>query len=320
MSKSGEDGWRKPNLTVEGQRAFWDAQSGTYETEEMTTDNQGELDATLAACREINCEDIITLGGAVGCRDPKMILEDMLCKNGVCVSKVVFNDLAPKQVERARVSILKPFLDKGVEIDFFHGEISCVCKSIACKPRRLIIGVYNCQSFFKAEPTFGYPSCGYDEYLRNGRILGDRFLFDWVGLTRTKEFQSIGARAKISVWDEENKKNAVRASLAAIQREISNGSIPSVSALQIIGQKEGRDDFFLSHWYTPNGILTLTEDVFDPEKFSISIKHFAKGMALIVDPIGATPKGVVTVLNNVIGNVLPQSQHETLQAIKEIII
>jgi len=42
-------------------------------------------------------------------------------------------------------------------------------------------------------------------------------------------------------------------------------------------------------------------------------------MALIVDPIGAKPQGVVTVLNNVIGNVLPQSQYQTLQAIKGII-
>jgi len=49
------------------------------------------------------------------------------------------------------------------------------------------------------------------------------------------------------------------------------------------------------------------------------VKHFAKGMALVVDPIGVQPQGVVTVLNNVIGNVLPQSQHETLHAIKKII-
>lgn len=319
MSKSGEDGWRKPNLTVEGQKAFWDAQSDTYETEEMTTDNQGELDATLAACREINCEDIVTLGGAVGCRDPKVILEDTFSRKGVYVPKVVFNDLSPQQVERARASILKSFVDQGVAIEFLPGEISGICRNIASKPRRLIIGVYNCQSFFKAEPESGYPSCGYDEYLRNGRILGEEFLFDWVGLSETRVFLSTGVRAKVSTLDEEVTKNAIRDSLSAMQRKVSDGSISSISALQIVGQTDGRDGFFLSHWYTQDGILALVQDVFGPDEFSISVKRFAKGMALVVDPVGITPQGVVTVLNNVIGNVLPQSQHETLQAIKRII-
>lgn len=200
------------------------------------------------------------------------------------------------------------------------GEISSICQSITSKPRRLVIGVYNCQSFFKADPESGYLSCGYDEYLRNGRILGEEFLFDWVGLSKTKELLSIGVRAKISILDEETAKTAVRDSLATIQKKVSDGSISSISALQIIGQTQGRDGFFLSHWYTPNGILALVQDIFKPDNFSISVKYFAKGMALIVDPIGVTPKGVVTAINNVIGNILPQSQYETLQAIKKIIV
>lgn len=319
MSKSGEDGWRKPNLTVEGQRAFWDAQSSTYETEEMTTDNQGEIDETLAACREIDCEDIVTLGGAVGCRDPKVILEDMFLRSADHIPKVVFNDLAPQQVERARTSILKPFIDRGVEMTFLPGEISGICQSIPRKPRRLILGVYNCQSFFKADSESGYPFCGYDEYLRNSQILGEEFLFDWVSLSQENELRSVGVRARASSSDEATITATVRDSLAAMQRVVTDGQIPSVSALQIVGQTKGREGFFLSHWYTPNGILELVQSVFDPERFSISVKHFAKGMALIVDPIGVQPRGVVTVLNNVIGNVLPQSQHETLHAIKKII-
>jgi hypothetical protein len=111
----------------------------------------------------------------------------------------------------------------------------------------------------------------------------------------------------------------VRDSLSAIQRQVSSGSIPSISALQIVGQTQGRDGFFLSHWYTPNGIHELVQNVFGPEKFLISTKYFAKGMALIVELIGVKLQGVVTVLNNVIGNVLPQSQHDTLHAIKGII-
>ncbi len=319
MSKSGEDGWRKPTLTVEGQKAFWDAQAATYENEEMTTDNQGEMDAVLDAYREVDCEDIVTLGGAVGSRDPKMLLEDTFSRTGGYVPRVVFNDLAPQQVNRAKSSILKSFIDDGVEMVFLSGEIAHVCREIERKPRRLIIGVYNCEAFFKADPQVGYPFCGYDEYLRNERVLGEEFLFDWVELSETNEPTSTGIRAKISTSGEEIRKIAVRDSLAAMQREISSGAIPSIAALQIVGQTEGRSGFFLSHWYTPDGIHKLVGSVFRSNAFSISTRHFAKGMVLIVNPIGSKPQGVVTVLNNVIGNVLPQSQHQTLQAIKGIV-
>lgn len=318
MSKSKKDAWHKPNLTVEGQRAFWNSQSSTYETEEMTIDNQGEINETLVSYREIECQDIITLGGAVGCRDPKFILDDILSKKITRVPKVIFNDLSPQQVERARTSLLKPFIDQGVEMIFLPGEISSICQKITSRPRRLVLGVYNCQSFFKSEPESGYPFCGYDEYLRNSRILGEEFLFDWVGLSKG-EFQSIGVRAKVSVYEEVAVKNSVRDSLAAMQRVVTDGHIPLVSALQIIGQTNKREGFFLSHWYTPKGIHELVQGVFDSNDFSIKIKNFAKGMLLVVDPIGVQPQGIVTVLNNVIGNVLPQSQKETLNAIKKII-
>lgn len=319
MNKSKENHWRKPRLTVEGQKAFWNAQSDTYETEDMTTDNQGELEVVLKACQEFDYEDIVTLGGAVGCRDPKVILEEVFSRTGAYIPQVIFNDLASQQVERAKSSILKPFIDQGVEITFLSGEISNICQDITSKPRRLIIGVYNCQSFFKAEPESGYPFCGYDEYLRNSRILGEEFLFDWVESSSTKELLSVGARAKVSTWDRETTKNTIRASLSATQKAVSNGAISSISALQIIGRTKGREGFFLSHWYTPKGIQELAQSVFSSDNFLISTKHFAKGIVLIIDPLKEKPRGVVTVLNNVIGNVLPQSQYKTLQAIKEIV-
>ena len=111
----------------------------------------------------------------------------------------------------------------------------------------------------------------------------------------------------------------MRDALTIVQQEVSRGAIPSISALQIIGQHRNKKGFFLSHWYTTSGILGLVRSVFVDSDFTIDIKYFAKGMVLIVDPIGAPLQGVVTVLNNVIGNVLPQSQHETLKAIKGII-
>lgn len=321
MKELGKVGSQKPNLTVEGQKAFWDAQSGTYEKEEMTTDNQGEVDAALEACQEINCNDIVTLGGAVGCRDPKFILEDLFSDPDIDKPEVFFNDLSSHQTERARTSILKPFTDDGVQMTFLPGEIYDVCKQIPNRPRRLILGVYNCRSFFKAKPDEGYPFCGYDEYLRNSRILGETFIFDWVQLSETNELVLAATNLRMSICadDDTPTRNRVRDSLARKQKQVSRGDLPSISALQIVGQHRGRDGFFLSHWYTPDGILTLVRGVFPASDFTIKLKHFAKGMVLIVDPVNATPEGVVTVLNNVIGNVLPQNQHRTLKAIRGII-
>jgi len=174
-------------------------------------------------------------------------------------------------------------------------------------------------SFFKAEPEFGYPFCGYDEYLKNSQTLGEDFLFDWVRLSQTNQLFPVGLRARISIEDDVVTRNTVRNALAAIHQEVSRGAIPLISALQIIGQHRNRAGFFLSHWYTKSGILGLVRSVFADSDFTINIKYFAKGMALIIDPIGVQLQGVVTVLNNVIGNVLPQSQHETLYEIRGII-
>lgn len=148
--------WRMPPLTTRGQTAFWDAQAEGYEAADMTNDNSGELEIVLEKSREIMCDDIITLGGAVGCRDPKVILEDMLAQGKARTPKVVFNDLSEQQTRKA-VEILKPVTDLGVAITFAPGEIRNVCGHIPPAPRRLILGVYHSDAFFKSEPAAGLP-------------------------------------------------------------------------------------------------------------------------------------------------------------------
>lgn len=312
-----KESWEKPELTVAGQKAFWDYQAPTYEGEDMTTDNQGEVDVVLATSREVNCRDIITLGGAVGCRDPKFILDDLLSRSKA-MPRVVFNDLSAPQLERARSCFLKPYIDGGMEVTFLPGEIATVCKRVVSKPRRLILGVYNAESFFKADPEAGYPLCGFDEYLKNSRILGERFIFDWVRLSGGELVPTFG-RSRISVENSVESRAAMRDALATVHRKVVDGTLPAIAALQIVGQLPDRDGFFLSHWYTPAGIFEMVRLVFPVGQYSIRIEHFAKGMVLVVDPIGEELQGIVTILNNAFGNVLPNGQRETLEAIKGII-
>lgn len=313
--------WCKPIMSVENQSAFWDAQSEIYEGADMTVDNQKEMEVVIRACREIQYQDLITLGGAVGCRDPKMILEDLVSRgaNGDQLPVVFFNDLSGQQVRKAKESVLKPFTDKGLTINYLPGEIRNTCGSIPTKPRRLIVGVYNCHSFFNAHPNDGYPNCGFDEYLKNSAILGSDFLMEWVKLTSDNRMVSSGFRARVNVEDGIGNRVWIK-NLVDISRGPSGGVMGDITALQIIGRHIDNPGFFLSHWYTQHGFSKLLESVFPSDRFEISTETFAKGMVFIVDPIGVKPSGVVTVLNNVIGNVLPDDQYETLCAIREIIV
>lgn len=309
--------WRgMPLLTKEGQMAFWDAQADVYEVADMTNDNRGELDIVLEKSREINCRDIVTLGGAVGCRDPKVILEDMLARNIGSMPKVIFNDLSAPQTRKAG-ELLKPVADQGVSIAYMPGEIKDVCANIDGAPRRLILGVYHCDAFFEADVGAGYPNPGYEDYLKNYAILGEQFFVSWVSLTQTHEVAPVGICAHVQYDDSAGKQRAIKNIMASSRREMANCGV-DLSALQVVGIHEGREGFFLSHWYTSEGILELTRRVFSPDRFTITESRCAKGTVLVIDPIGIELTGIVTILNNVVGNILPQSQYETLVAVREM--
>ncbi|MDO8579414.1 MAG: hypothetical protein Q7R72_00905, partial [bacterium] len=200
------------------------------------------------------------------------------------------------------------------------GEIKNVCQSIGNhNSRRLIIGVYNCKSFFEAHPADGYPLCGYDEYLKNCEILGHEFLMDWVRYASKGNLVSCGVRSQIGSADSGESQKTVKNALQILYRGVINGDFKNVIGLQIIGRSPGREGFFLSHWYKPSGFRQMLGDVFPANSFSVAEFDFAKGMVFVIESLGRKPQGVITVLNNVIGNVLPQNQFETLTAIREII-
>lgn len=303
--------WQKPILSVEGQLAFWDAQSEVYEGADMTVDNQKEMEVVIQCCREIQFNDLVTLGGAVGCRDPKMILDDLHDRGSDRNPVVFYNDLSGEQVRKAKESVLKPYTDNGLTIHYLPGEIIKVCENIPHANRRLIIGVYDCHSFFNALPSDGYPTCGFDEYLKNSAILGSDFLMDWVRLNSENRMESYGVRAKVSVPDDTNKRDWIKNQI--------NVSTSQITALQIIGRMENNPGFFLSHWYTQSGFMGLLRSVFPSDSYNIRMETFAKGMVYIVDPVAVPYTGIVTILNNVVGNVLPDDQYKTLSAIKRII-
>ena len=310
--------WQKPILNVAGQTAFWNAQAEGYAGADMTNDNQPEMEAVIGLCRKVNnCADIVTLGGAVGCRDPKMILDAISAQddwNGVW-PRVTFNDLSPRQVNYAREIVLRPYAEQGMQIEYLPGQISKVCGRISKQPRRLIVGVYGCRSFFQANEAAGYKLSGYDEYLKNQQILGSEFIFEIMRLDSQARLLPSGIRAQISQHDSAAKKHSVKESLSLLCESSEPGTM---AALQIIGRHPERPGFFLSHWYTRAAFRQMIAQVFDPCHFTVTEKYFPKGMAFAIEPVCKGIQGVVTVLNNVVGNVLPKQQISTLQSIKEM--
>ena len=273
----------------------------------------------LRKCREIRLQDIITLGGAVGCRDPKLILEDLRGRLPHERPAIIFNDLAVSMVLKARDIVLKPFTDSGYHLTCLPGEIQQVCRKITPKPRRLIIGIYDSRSFFRAHPNSEHWTCGFEEYVEHAAILGDQFLMDWVTETHAHELVSCGIHALVDCTGAKEDRTRVKHMLRSIQHEVMAGRLKSVTALQVIGRTEGRNGFFISHWYTPIGMRRMIRAAFPAKEFTVSVFHFAKGSVFVIDPRRVKLTGVVTMLNNVLGNVLPQDQFKTLLAVRRIL-
>lgn len=325
--------WRKPELTRAGQTMFWDRQSQTYDTADMTNDNEGEMDAVLECLRTTSFREIVTLGGAVGCRDPKMILESIFCEKGAngnpCSPKkvlpdIVFNDLSPSQVERAKTNILSRCNQScGVRVEFFSGPIMETCKRISGTARTLLLGIYDVEAFFRADEEHGYPMAGFDEYLKNANILGDRFWFDWLTLNGDSvRIMNSGMRLHISESSESKAefRRKLYGEHSVIAQPYGDADEPlRFLALQVVSVHDGKSGYFVSHWYSTSTVIDLLTSVFPLNAFEISQMSFPKGTLFCIKRRNVASQGVVTMLNNVFGNIIPSEQIATLEAIRSII-
>jgi len=325
LKRDSECDWRKPELTQAGQRKFWNRQAPTYDMADMTVDNSLEIKEVVEHCRVNRYSELINLGGAIGCRDPKMILEYVYChRDGViCIPpnkglpQVFFNDLAEAEVARAEKEILARCQQCGVSIKFCAGPIHEVCKQIGHGSRTLLLGVYNVESFFNAGPCHDYPLAGFDEYLKNTATLGDVFWFDWLvfqnGFLSTEPDD-----LRLSAAVASNVRLTFRQNLEQRCRERLHENSNAI-ALQIVSVRKGYDDFFISHWYKKDGLCRLLSSVFPPNDYEVQpLLHLAKGFLTVIKKKGVVATGVITMLNNVLGNIIPSEQMLTLEAIKSL--
>jgi len=304
-----------PVLDRAGQEAFWDRQVSGYDQADMTLDNEGELDLVHALCGEFcqlgyRAEDVVTLGGAVGSRDPKIVM-DALRESGQLPSHIYFNDLSELMTRQALKTSLEPYLESGTKVSALSGPIHEVGDQIPHMPRRVIIGVYRDEAFVTANPAQGYQFSGFEEYRRNAERIGTHLVIEPVHIGGDG-YTSTNARVFASINDHADATDLLFSRISGYINTVVG------DALRVTGLHKGYSGFFLSHWFSERGIRCLVAHCFDPERISaMSVRRCAKGFVLCIDPV-EPPRGIVTVLNNVIGNILPDEQRPTLATINRI--
>jgi len=290
----------------------------------MTNDNSHEIVHVIERTDPSIHSEIVTLGGAVGCRDPLAILKAKYCseKDGSCcqgsrLPRIFFSDISPEMVRRAEESVLASCKDCGIEMEFCASPIADACIRVKRNlSRTLLLGVYSDIGFFDSNPQDGYGHCGFDEYIRNRKILGDRFWFDWLVL-RDGSLQTDHYGLSVeSNWSAEELASA-RKQLADDYAVVSQSH--DLVAIQVVSNHQDKEGFFLSHWFNAKGILLLLKEVFPEREFGIEYDTFPKGMLFAIERRGHSSEGIVTILNNVLGNILPEEQILTLTRVRTIL-
>ncbi len=300
-------------FTIEGQRKFWDRQSGKYESADMTNDNQGELALVMGLCedylsRRYPLHDVVTLGGAVGCRDPRVVCDTFEVKD-VRPKKIYFNDLSEKMVRHAMETHLSKYVPAS-EVVALPGDVAEIGSRIPQMPRRVVIGVYHVEALVNASPAHGYPRDGMTEYLENQTFLGTDFELRWCRINNGAYIPSmdrIVICGELGISD----KQMLRLFLEPI---IRTKATIEPGALRVVSRNGYEGEFFISHWYNRSGFEDMLSASFGHRMRHASIQYCAKGMVAYIDPFEA-PRGIATILNNVVGNMLPQQVGKNLKTI-----
>lgn len=309
---------RLPELDPEGQLRFWDRMASAYEGADMTH-NTGEQQAVERltdefVVRGFQAEDVVTIGGAVGCRDPRIVM-DRLQVGGQTPGRIFFNDLAPALVARASDEALAPYRTSGIDVRTFSGKAVNAWEHVPKMPRRVLIGFYGIEAFVKAIPKEGHYQDGLTEYLTNTAHVGSHLWLEWFQIFSGKYVPSAKKRFLTGRTIGTNP-DVVRRSLKGSLRA---PDFSGIGALRVVGSfDDDRYGYFLSHWFTTRGIQSLMDESFIGRAVKMRIFPCGKGILVCLDPLYERPRGILTMLNNVVGNILPDEQLQSLRVMHRL--
>ncbi len=286
--------------------SFWDSCAKIYDGAEMTNDNpfeMSELFTHLSSISGDSIKDIVTLGGATGVRDPKMILENKFNHH---FKDLYFNDLSESMVCVAEECTLSKFRGE-VNCNFLPGNIIDICSKIPSAPRVVYLGVYNYASFISPNVELGFPVSGINEYIKNQEILGHGFSITPFMATDGKRNFFLDEKQSFFI-ESEGKIDLATKWITGFEQDYN------FSGLTIVSKRNERS--FVSRWFVPNKVRVFLEIYFPQGKFKITSRYCGKATLFIIEPLSGLPRGIVTILNNVVGNILPSDLDSILESVR----
>lgn len=278
-----------PSSANRDTKGFWDGVSQVYSEKDLTKhDNDSELNFVLERTHDI--VELVCLGAADGCRDPVAILEHMLKKGIVLPTKLVCNDISPKLLEVCEKRLVEfPTIPYK---QFFPVPLCDLKVDATNMNTRIIIGTYNANYIMQSLSL----------YNDNNEVIGT--IFDLSYLTfddKTGEFKKSDQKLTFHIKNFEDYKDTI----------MSWRNVPNFYAYSVETDKD-----FVSHYFDLDCLTAVYKFVFD----SVPVNSVTEeGDRYIVADIGSqNPQRIVTMLNNVLGNIQSFEQIDSLQKIKQL--
>lgn len=286
---------------LESYRDFWDSTASVYSNAKLT--NEGGEDLEVILSRSGSIDNMVCLGVATGCRDPLFLLD-----KGIKPKKLLVNDLSPNLLriclaslssysELDMLSLVGPIhrtLEKSAEgIEGFFGKSEPL----------LAVGVYKKDAFYTK--FNGYSAL--ELYSEERTNIGDNcvvYPIFYEGEILNTKSKGIDFKLPLS------SRQIGRIAKFLQKYESSRG----FGGFQFNSVKNGNP--FISHYYTKELLEKIFVDTFPGYQISI-VDTQTRNYVVFVGGKDSNQNTLITMINNVLGNIPLNLQKETLRSIRD---
>lgn len=285
---------------------FWDSVSKVYSSNDMTNHMADfELQTSLSYIKAMNVEGLSSFGVADGNRDPIQILKHLNDNDRQLPNELVVNDISSNMVkETANNLLLGGWTEKIKSINYIHcpiSQIKSINSEIKNKSPLYCIGVYNVD----------YIKESLELYRQNKEIIGKNFTVNALYLTFDENNNPVIIHGISLMFNIDHYNNAL-VGFNALKTD------PSFYAFSVT-----TDNNFVSHYFNSEKLNLLLNNIFKGLKVITEKGADANAKRYIVNiisdnDINKKPNYVVTMLNNVLGNIKSEDQIVSLQKLFDL--
>jgi hypothetical protein len=288
---------------------FWDSVAPVYASNPMTkTENDDEINSVLESVKHMSrIEKILSIGVADGCRDPTFLLEHMKQSGMSIPLETHINDISPEMMELATNRVK----EYGTTVHKYVGPIQNFIDKIMFTNAAIFIGVYDMDYLDKAMAI----------YLTEKKIIGSE-------ITLTPIY-----------WDSESNK-MIEGFTQQIYFNIDSWEIWRDSwhswreSLNLVSIRFKTETGFISHYFNKSVTEDMMDALIEPINSASAEKYGLPNPAIniavekpsdryLVFKMYQWPNSsrteVVTMINNVLGNIKTSDQVDVLRGLLKMI-